>query len=193
MASRRKAALPEHKVIVVGAGGAGKSALTQRFMYGNFVEEYEPTTADSYRKIIEVDNEKCQLDILDTAGQEEYMRDNYYRLGEGFLIIYSIIMRDTFVATNRFYDHILQVKGKEEVPLVLIGSKCDLESSREVRSNEGEELAAKWGCPFFETSAKTEQNVHEVFTELVRIVKESKKDAGDTVSGGSNSGCCILQ
>ena len=73
MASRRKAALPEHKVIVVGAGGAGKSALTQRFMYGNFVEEYEPTTADSYRKIIEVDNEKCQLDILDTAGQEEYV------------------------------------------------------------------------------------------------------------------------
>merc|ERR1712100_460787 len=76
---------PEHKVIVVGAGGAGKSALTQMFMYGNFVEEYDPTTADSYRKIIEVDGEKCQLDILDTAGQEEYMRDNYYRLGEGFL------------------------------------------------------------------------------------------------------------
>ena len=73
MASRKKGALPEHKVIVVGAGGAGKSALTQRFMYGNFVEEYEPTTADSYRKIIEVDGEKCQLDILDTAGQEEYV------------------------------------------------------------------------------------------------------------------------
>merc|ERR1711862_1053344 len=140
MASRKKTAggkagkgrsgYPEHKVIVVGAGGAGKSALTQMYMYGNFVEEYDPTTADSYRKIIDVDNEKCQLDILDTAGQEEYMRDNYYRLGEGFLIIYSFIMRDTFVATNRFYDHILQVKGKEEVPLVLIGSKCDLESSR---------------------------------------------------------------
>lgn len=73
MATRKKSAYPEHKVIVVGAGGAGKSALTQRFMYGNFVEEYEPTTADSYRKIIEVDAEKCQLDILDTAGQEEYV------------------------------------------------------------------------------------------------------------------------
>merc|ERR1711981_365333 len=160
MASRKKTAggkagkgrsgYPEHKVIVVGAGGAGKSALTQMFMYGNFVEEYDPTTADSYRKIIEVDSEKCQLDILDTAGQEEYMRDNYYRLGEGFLIIYSIIMRDTFVATNRFFDHILQVKGKEEVPLVLIGSKCDLESSRVVDASEGKELAQKWGCPFFE-------------------------------------------
>ena len=68
-----------------------------------------------YRKIIDVDGEKCQLDILDTAGQEEYMRDNYYRLGEGFLCVYSITMRDTFVATSRFYDHILAVKGKNEV------------------------------------------------------------------------------
>ena len=64
-----------HKVIVVGGGGAGKSALTQMFMYNNFVEEYDPTTADSYRKIHEVDGVKCQLDILDTAGQEEYVRE----------------------------------------------------------------------------------------------------------------------
>lgn len=146
---KKKSNYPEHKVIVVGAGGAGKSALTQMFMYGNFVEEYDPTTADSYRKIIDVDGEKCQLDILDTAGQEEYMRDNYYRLGEGFLIVYSITMRDTFVATNRFYDHILQVKGKEEVPLILVGSKCDLEGDREVSKQEGQELSQKWGCPFF--------------------------------------------
>lgn len=93
-AAKKRSNYPEHKVIVVGAGGAGKSALTQMFMYGNFVEEYDPTTADSYRtsflwhryiadlaahrlllgKIIEVDGEKCQLDILDTAGQEEYVR-----------------------------------------------------------------------------------------------------------------------
>ena len=100
--------------------------------------EYDPTTADSYRKIIEVDNEKCQLDILDTAGQEEYMRDNYYRLGEGFLCVYSITMRDTFTAVNRFYDHLLSVKGTEDVPLILVGSKCDLESDREVPTAEGQ-------------------------------------------------------
>jgi Ras-related protein Ral-A len=78
MSSKKKSNYPEHKVIVVGAGGAGKSALTQMFMYGNFVEEYDPTTADSYRKIIEVDGEKCQLDILDTAGQEEYVSFSSY-------------------------------------------------------------------------------------------------------------------
>mmetsp|Transcript_397 Transcript_397/g.518 ORF Transcript_397/g.518 Transcript_397/m.518 type:complete len:199 (-) Transcript_397:310-906(-) len=192
----RKSNYPEHKVIVVGAGGAGKSALTQMFMYGNFVEEYDPTTADSYRKIIEVDNVKCQLDILDTAGQEEYMRDNYYRLGEGFLCVYSITMRVTFAATNRFYDHILQVKGKDDVPLILVGSKCDLEGDRDVSKEEGQQLADKWKVPFYETSAKTRTNVDEVFTELVRIVAQSKKETGSgeepVAPNPSGGGCCVI-
>jgi len=196
--SKRRNNYPEHKVIVVGAGGAGKSALTQMFMYQNFVEEYDPTTADSYRKIIEVDNEKCQLDILDTAGQEEYMRDNYYRLGEGFLCVYSITMRETFAAVNRFYDHILQVKDRKQVPVILVGSKCDLEADREIKSEEGKQLAEKFGCPFYETSAKTKVNVDEVFEQLVRIVKQAKQqdggtsNPGDTAQPEDGGGCCLL-
>ena len=57
---------------MVGSGGVGKSALTLKFMYGDFVEEYDPTKADSYRKKITLDQVDCQIDILDTAGQEEY-------------------------------------------------------------------------------------------------------------------------
>lgn len=57
---------------MVGSGGVGKSALTLQYMYGDFVEEYDPTKADSYRKKIALDGKECQIDILDTAGQEEY-------------------------------------------------------------------------------------------------------------------------
>jgi small GTP-binding protein len=92
------------------------------------------------------------------------MRDNYYRLGEGFLIVYSITMRDTFTDVNRFHDHILSVKGVEDVPLIVVGSKCDLD--REVPTSEGKTLAEKFDVPFFETSAKTRVNVDEVFFEV---------------------------
>eukprot|EP01092_Planopodium_desertum_P011489 TRINITY_DN5227_c0_g5_i1.p1 TRINITY_DN5227_c0_g5~~TRINITY_DN5227_c0_g5_i1.p1 ORF type:complete len:123 (+),score=20.91 TRINITY_DN5227_c0_g5_i1:62-430(+) len=121
------------------------------------------------------------------------MRDNYYRLGEGFLCVYSITMRDTFTAVNRFYDHILSVKGTDDVPLILVGSKCDLESEREVPTSEGQALGEKYKVPFFETSAKTRVNVDEVFFELVRLVKKSKVDpAGDSGDKEAAAGCCTI-
>ena len=77
-----------YKLVVVGAGGVGKSALTIQLIQNQFMEEYDPTIEDSYRKQVVVDKEACYLDILDTAGQEEYsaMKDQYMRTGEGFLI-----------------------------------------------------------------------------------------------------------
>merc|ERR1712119_75238 len=91
-----------HKVIMVGSGAVGKSALTLQFMYDEFVEDYEPTKADSYRKKVVVDTEECQVDILDTAGQEDYaaIRDNYFRSGEGFLCVYSIESPESFANTT---------------------------------------------------------------------------------------------
>lgn len=113
-----------HKVIMVGSGGVGKSALTLQFMYDEvsggrvwitrfgidwnyclqFVEDYEPTKADSYRKKVVLDAEEVQIDILDTAGQEDYaaIRDNYFRSGEGFLCVFSITEDDSFQATQEF-------------------------------------------------------------------------------------------
>jgi Ras-related protein Ral-A len=65
-----------HKIIMVGSGGVGKSALTLQYMYGDFTEEYDPTKADSYRKKVNLDGEDSFIDILDTAGQEEYVFSN---------------------------------------------------------------------------------------------------------------------
>ena len=132
---------------------------------------------------------------MDTARQEEYMRDTYYSLGEGFLIVYSITMRDTFSDVNRFYDHIKSVKEEEDVPLIVVGSKCDLDGDREVPTSEGKTLSEKFGVPFFETSAKTRVNVDEVFFELVRLVKKHKLSVGgDSEEKGEQEGggCCII-
>ena len=131
---------PLHKVIMVGNGGVGKSALTLQFMYDEFVEDYEPTKADSYRKKVVLDGQEAQIDILDTAGQEDYaaIRDNYFRSGEGFLCVFSITEKESFEATQEFREQILRVKGvdsnTDSIPFILVGNKVDLEEKRQVSS-----------------------------------------------------------
>merc|ERR1711983_278774 len=103
---------------MLGGGGVGKSALTLQFMYDEFVEDYEPTKADAFRKTIPLNGEDVQIDILDTAGQEEYaaIRDNYIRSGEGFLCVFSITEDDSFQSTQAFREQILRVKGDSNIP-----------------------------------------------------------------------------
>eukprot|EP01091_Cochliopodium_minus_P014057 TRINITY_DN46_c0_g1_i1.p1 TRINITY_DN46_c0_g1~~TRINITY_DN46_c0_g1_i1.p1 ORF type:complete len:190 (-),score=46.93 TRINITY_DN46_c0_g1_i1:68-637(-) len=182
--------LPLQKVIVVGTGAVGKSSLTLRFMYDNFEEVYDPTAADSYRKMITIDGEEMNLDILDTAGQDEYasMRDSYYRTGEGFLAVYSIINRKSFDEITKFYEQICRVTEKVELPFVIVGNKCDLESQRQVQRTEGEEWAAKYGFPFFEASAKTNINVNDCFITLVKRVVEHKSKNGS----GQKKNCILF-
>ena len=143
-----KADIPLHKVIMVGGGGVGKSALTLQYMYGDFIEEYDPTKADSYRKKVMLDNQECFIDILDTAGQEEYaaIRDNYYRSGEGFLCVFSVTEREGFDNTKEFRDQICRILDDERVPFFLVGNKCDLTSQSKVSQPEAEQRAKEWGC-----------------------------------------------
>ncbi|KAL0267992.1 UNVERIFIED_CONTAM: hypothetical protein PYX00_010095 [Menopon gallinae] len=153
-----------HKVIMVGSGGVGKSALTLQFMYDEFVEDYEPTKADSYRKKVVLDAEVVQIDILDTAGQEDYaaIRDNYFRSGEGFLCVFSITEDDSFQATQEFREQILRVKSDDNIPFLLVGNKSDLQDKRKVSISEAQTRAQQWGVPYVETSAKTRENVDKV-------------------------------
>jgi len=168
-----------HKVIVVGSGGVGKSALTMQFMYSEFVEDYEPTKADSYRKkmVLPGDTEESAIDILDTAGQEDYaaIRDNYFRTGEGFVIVFSLTDRVSFDNTVELHDQILRVH-EEGKPMILVGNKSDLEHVREIPRGEAEEKAAEWGIPYVETSAKTKENVDEAFLDLTGAIVADKQD-----------------
>ncbi|KAI9323290.1 small GTPase superfamily [Dichotomocladium elegans] len=193
MAKKSKQSLPLHKVIMVGSGGVGKSALTLQYMYGDFVEEYDPTKADSYRKKVMLDGQECQIDILDTAGQEEYaaIRDNYYRSGEGFLCVFSVCEHESFEHTQEFRDQILRVLDDDTVPFILVGNKVDLAHLRKVSSSEAQQLAQEWGCPYLETSAKTRQNVDEVYTMLMRSIRDSKAQM-NMADGKSKKGKCMI-
>jgi GTPase KRas protein len=169
----------EYKLVVLGGGGVGKSALTIRLVTDNFLDEYDPTIEDSYRKQVMIDNETALLDILDTAGQEEFssMQDQWMRDGKGFLLVYNITSRPTFDEVTVLYDKILRTKDTDKVPIVLVGNKCDLKEQRQVELVEGQDLAKNWGCAFFETSAKEKINNEACFFELVREIRKAEKES----------------
>ncbi|CAF0977149.1 unnamed protein product [Brachionus calyciflorus] len=190
---------PIYKVIMVGSGGVGKSALTLQYMYDEFVEDYEPTKADSYRKKVLLDGEEVQIDILDTAGQEDYaaIRDNYFRSGEGFLLVFSITEQESFDVLDEFREQILRVKNAEDVPLILIGNKSDLQNSRQVRQEVATDKANKWLKPYIETSAKTRDNVDKAFFDLMREIRnrklsENNKPTGNRRDKKKKKKCTIL-
>jgi GTPase KRas protein len=168
--------MTEYKLVIVGGGGVGKSACTIQLISNHFVDSYDPTIEDSYRKQVNIDDEASLLDILDTAGQEDYsaMRDQYMRTGQGFMCCYAINSRSSFdEIQNAFYPQILRVKDRDWVPVVLVGNKCDLDSERQVTTAEGEELARRYKAPFFETSALRRINIEEAFFSLVREVRKT--------------------
>lgn len=163
-----------YKLVVVGGGGVGKSALTIQFIQSYFVTDYDPTIEDSYTKQCIVDDVVARLDILDTAGQEEFsaMREQYMRSGEGFLLVFSVTDRSSFDEIYKFHKQILRVKDREEFPMILVGNKADLEQQRAVTSEEGLELARHLNIKYVEASAKLRMNVDAAFHELVRIVRK---------------------
>lgn len=169
--------MTEYKLVIVGSGGVGKSAMTIQFVQSHFVDEYDPTIEDSYRKQVTIDDETCLLDLLDTAGQEEYsaMRDQYMRTGQGFVMLYAITSRSSYEEIATFHDQILRVKDLDKVPMIVCGNKCDMETERQVTTQEGISLSQKYNVPFLETSAKCRINIDDAFFEIVRQIRAENK------------------
>ncbi|KAJ3212289.1 Ras GTPase [Dinochytrium kinnereticum] len=180
----------EYKIVVVGGGGVGKSALTIQFIQSQFVDEYDPTIEDSYRKQASIEGEPAVLDVLDTAGQEEYsaMREQYMRSGDGFLLCFSITSRSSFQEIHTFHQQILRVKDRDWFPVVLVGNKADLENQRAISVAEAREAAKNFGCVYLETSAKTRVNVDEAFYNLVLAIRNESKAASGAGGGGGGGG-----
>ncbi|KAI2630089.1 ras-2 protein [Xylaria nigripes] len=186
-----------YRLVVLGDGGVGKTALTIQLCLQHFVETYDPTIEDSYRKQVVIDDAACMLEVLDTAGQEEYtaLRDQWIRDGEGFILVYSISSRSSFGRIKRFHGQIQRVKEScqsspsytgspivssvppSSVPIMLVGNKSDRVTEREVSTQEGHALARELGCEFVEASAKNCINVEKAFFDVVRILRRQREIA----------------
>merc|ERR1712130_574015 len=162
-----------YKIVVVGGGGVGKSAITIQFIQSYFVTDYDPTIEDSYTKQCVIDDDVARLDILDTAGQEEFsaMREQYMRSGEGFLLVFSLTERQSFEEVYKFHKQGLRVKDRDEFPMLIVGNKADMDRQRQVSTADCEDMAKQLKTPFIECSAKNRMNVDQAFHELVRLIR----------------------
>eukprot|EP01084_Bolivina_argentea_P084473 152751_1 len=171
-----------HKIVVLGAGGVGKSAITIRMVANEWRKEYDPTIEDSYTCMINVNGKNEQLDILDTAGQEQFaaLQDHWIRAAEAFVLVYSVQSERTFKHCADLYKKILRNKDDDDpefLDLILCGNKTDLPmKEHQVSYDTGKRLADSWGCPFLETSAKTGHNVYESFETLIQKIHQTRTE-----------------
>ncbi|KAK5575582.1 hypothetical protein RB653_006715 [Dictyostelium firmibasis] len=169
------------RLCVLGDGGVGKTSVTIQFVSNNFLNCYDPTIEDLYRKQYVIDDQVYMLDILDTAGQDELtpIRNHWIRSCESFILVYSITSRSSFDQIQFYRDLIVSLLDRDNVPIMMIGNKSDLEYERIVTYQEGKDLANRLGMSFMEVSAKNRSIIEEVFNETVRnskkIGQKSKK------------------
>ena len=173
------------KIAVIGKSLVGKSAITNVFVSSKFIAEYDTTIEDKYTVERFISNYPCSIDILDTAGQDDYytLIDNWINSSDGFILTFSIIDRESFEICKSRYDRIKLNKGNN-FRIILAGNKSDMKDNRTVSIDEAKELAESWNTEYLECSAKNMINVEEIFINLSEklLNKILKKD----ISKGSN-------
>jgi len=138
----------------------GKTSLIFQYIKNTCPQDHDPTVEDSYKTQIKTSTgEERQFKILDTAGEDDYqtMIDEWIKSANGFLLVFAINDKESFDALKGKVNRISK-NHKENLPIVLVGNKCDLESKREVDKQLGMDYARSIGAKYYETSALTNAN-----------------------------------
>lgn len=165
-----------YKIISVGNGGVGKTSLALRYAHGTFREEYIVSIGvNFFSKDVVIDDVNIKLQIWDTGGQEKFkgIRPYYFKNADGTLLCFSITDRESFNDITDWYEQVLKFSPKSV--FILVATKCDLNDNRKVSKEEIANFAKKLGVPFFETSAKEDVRVTDLFEYLARKIFEHKK------------------
>uniref|UniRef100_A0A7N9AQH8 Calcium release activated channel regulator 2Ab n=1 Tax=Mastacembelus armatus TaxID=205130 RepID=A0A7N9AQH8_9TELE len=169
------------KVVLVGNSSVGKTSLLRSFCEGHFHPFTTATVGIDYSvKTLTLDNVQVAMQLWDTAGQERYrsITKQFFRKADGVVVMYDVTMEDSFKAVQPWLINVQEAAG-EEIPILLLGNKMDMDGDREVSIKEAEQLASENKLMFFEVSAYTGKNVTESLTYLARVLMEQE----DTVRG----------
>ena len=180
------------KISLIGGSAVGKTCIIRRYSNDTFVENPPSTTGGSYsEKFVTIDNKDIQLNLWDTAGQEKFraIGKHFYKDAYIIIMVYDISKKDTFEEIKEIWYPDVKQNGEKYGVLAVVGNKSDLYEEEEVSENEAKEFAKEIGAFFMLVSAKTGNNVNQLFEALLRQylgkeftkkVEEMKKNKGDT-------------
>ena len=161
------------KLILLGDSGVGKTNLISRYISNNFDENTRATIGvEFFCKNFRINKKRTiKVEIWDTAGQERYkaITSVYYKGAKGAFIVYDITSRKTFENIDKWIGEIKE-RTTDDVKLIIIGNKTDLNNEREVKSEEALIKYQDMDIPLIETSALEDTNVNEAFINLIKIV-----------------------
>ncbi len=175
-----------YKILLLGDTSVGKSCLLLRFCDNSFQEAHLTTIGLDFRlKTINLkDDRKVKIQIWDTAGEDRFrsITRNYYKGAKGILLIFDVTDKETFTHVRDWIERIHE-ESPEGITICLVGNKIDMNESRVISNEEGKKIADEFKIPYFETSAKSNIGVEEVFTHLVKEVdtiymNEHKEEVG---------------
>ncbi|XP_002735152.1 ras-related protein Rab-35-like [Saccoglossus kowalevskii] len=164
------------KLLIIGDSGVGKSSLLLRFADNTFAGTYITTIGVDFKiRTIDVNGEKVKLQIWDTAGQERFrtITSTYYRGTHGVIVVYDVTAADSFVNVKRWLHEIDQ--NCDDVARILVGNKNDCPERKVVVTEDAKRFSEQMGIKLFETSAKDNINVEEMFNAITQLVLNVKR------------------
>ena len=170
------AKIEDIKVITLGNSSVGKTSFLMKYIDNSFTLTYTTTLGIDFKqkKIKLKDGRDVRLRIFDTAGQERYksVSASFIKKADGVILIYDIGDLESFEAVENWIKSIREI-GKDKLPIILVGNKCDLsDDKRMISLKEGQDKADEFNIPFYETSCKEGINIKEVFEKLVDDIME---------------------
>jgi len=177
------------KLLIIGDSGVGKSSLLVRFADNHFSGNYITTIGVDFKiRTIEINGERVKLQIWDTAGQERFrtITSTYYRGTHGVIVVYDVTSGESFANVKRWLHEIDQ--NCDVVNRILVGNKNDDPDRKVVLTEDARRFADQMGIQLFETSAKDNINVEEMFRAVTELVLKSKKDQKERLDDPKEQG-----
>ena len=164
---------PKHtfKILTLGESGVGKTCILRRFVENKFIKNHLATIGIDFRtKTIPINNYEVKLKIWDTAGEERFrnITNQYYKGADGIILVYDLNNKDTLTKIKDWMNQIHQ-NTSNDIGLVLVGNKSDLEGKRQITYSDARNYANKMNITYFEVSAKNDQNINEFFEGATKI------------------------